>query len=123
MNRCSLWAVAAAGTALLMAACVNSDAGGPSKDDLLVEAGFVVRKADTPDRVAALKSLPPHQFVMRNSNGSVKYLYADPIDCDCIYVGGQHAYEQFHQKMAGQVQETQIRAILSSAPLPGEAGL
>ena len=34
--------------------------------------GFVQRKADTPERIAALKSLPPHQFVMRNSNGSVK---------------------------------------------------
>ncbi len=113
--------VVAIGMAFLAAACANSEA--PNNGDLLVAAGFVQRKADTPERIAALKSLPPHQFVMRNSNGSVKYMYADPVACNCIYVGGQLAYDQFHQKMAGQVSEDQIRAVLSTAPLPGESGL
>lgn len=123
MNRASLWMIAAAGMAPLVAACANSDGGTPARDDLLVEAGFAVRKTDSPERVAALKALPPHQFVMRNSNGSVKYMYADPIACDCIYVGGQRAYDQYRQKMAAQLQDAQLRAILSSAPLPGESGL
>jgi hypothetical protein len=114
------WAVA---TAFLAAACANSEAEAPNNGDLLAAAGFVQRKADTPERIAALKSLPPHQFMMRNSNGSVKYMYADPIACNCIYVGGQLAYNQYHQKMAGQVSDDQIRAILSTAPLPGESGL
>jgi hypothetical protein len=113
--------VVATGVALLATACANSEA--PTNGDLLVAAGFVQRKADTPERIAALKSLPPHQFVMRNSNGSVKYMFADPVACNCIYVGGQLAYNQYHQKMAGQVSDDQIRAILSTTPLPGESGL
>ena len=116
------WAVAT-GMALLAAACANSEAEVPNNGDLLVAAGFVQRKADTPERIAALKSLPPHQFVVRNSNGSVKYMYADPVACNCIYVGGQLAYNQFHQKMAGRISDDQIRAILSNSPLPGELGL
>ncbi|MFZ3236832.1 MAG: hypothetical protein WA417_07915 [Stellaceae bacterium] len=123
MTRSSHWAIVFSGATLLLAACATSDAEAPTKGDLLAQAGFVRRDADTPDRIAALKALPPHQFVMRNSNGSVKYMYADPNACGCIYVGGQRAYDQYRQQMAGQVQDNEIRAILSTAPLPGESGL
>ena len=119
----SFQTVIAAGIALLAAACTTSQAEAPDNEDLLAASGFVERKADTPERIAALKSLPPHRFVMRNSNGSVKYMYADPIACDCIYVGGQRAYDLYRQKMAGRVSDDQIRAILSDTPLPGESGL
>ena len=119
----SFQTVIAAGITLLAAACTTSQAEAPDNEDLLAASGFVERKADTPERIAALKSLPPHRFVMRNSNGSVKYMYADPIACDCIYVGGQRAYDLYRQKMAGRVSDDQIRAILSDTPLPGESGL
>ena len=109
--------------ALLAAACANPEAAAPTKADLLEQAGFVRRDVNTQERLAALKVLPPHQFVIRNSNGSVKYMYADPNVCDCIYVGGQRAYDQYRQMMATRVQDAQIRAILSTAPLPGESGL
>jgi hypothetical protein len=119
----SHWTIGIIGFALFVAACANSAPEAAATGDLLAEAGFVQRKANSPERIAALKSLPPHRFVIRNSNGSVKYLYADPIACDCIYVGGQRAYDQYRQKMAGQVSGDQLRAILSTAPLPGESGL
>ena len=122
MHESSHRAVATAALALLVAACASSDAA-PATGDQLAAAGFVQRKADSPERIAALNSLPAHQFVLRNSNGSVKYLYADPIACDCIYVGGQHAYNQYREKMAGVLPADQLRAILSTAPLPGEEGL
>ncbi len=123
MKGSSQWAVAIVGIALLAAACANSDEAAPTAGDQLAEAGFVRRQADSPQRIAALKSLPPHHFVLRNSNGSVKYLYADPTACACIYAGGQRAYDQYRQNMAGTVPPDQLRAILSNAPLPGEEGL
>ena len=123
MDRSPHWAVALTSVVFLAAACANSAAEAPAQGGLLAEAGFVRRNADTPERMAALKALPPHQFVMRNSNGSVKFMYADPTACECIYVGGQHAYDQYRAKMASQVSDAQIRAILSTAPLPGELGL
>ena len=123
MERCSRFAVALTGITLLVAACADSEAEAPARDSLLAEAGFVRKDADTPERMAALKALPPHQFVLRNSNGSVKYMYADPIACGCIYVGGQRAYDQYRQTMTSQLSQEQLRAILSTAPLPGESGL
>ena len=123
MNRPRQWAIAMTGTALLAAACAASQAESPAQNDLLAQAGFVRRAVDSQERLAALKVLPPHQFVVRKSSGSVKYMYADPNVCECIYVGGQRAYNQYRQMMASRVQDTQIRAILSTAPLPGEQGL
>jgi hypothetical protein len=123
MHESSHRAVAIIAIAFLAAACARSEAEAPATGNLLTAAGFVQRNADSPERIAALKSLPPHQFVIRNSYGSIKYLYADPIACDCIYVGGQRAYDQYRQKMASQHSAAQIRAILSTAPLPGESGL
>ncbi len=122
MGGSSRWPAAIIGIALLTTACVNSEEA-TATGDRLVAAGFVQRKADSPERIAALQSLPPHQFVVRSSNGSVKYLYADPIACDCIYVGGQRAYNQYRQRMAGSVPAVQLRAILSTAPLPAGSGL
>lgn len=123
MREASHRAAAMMALALLVGACANSDGAAPETGDQLTATGFVQRKADSPERVAALQSLPPHQFVLRNSNGSVKYLYADPIACDCIYVGGQRAYNLYRQRMAPSVPADQLRAILSTAPLPGESGL
>jgi hypothetical protein len=123
MDRCSRFAVALTGIIFLVAACADSEAEAPARDSLLAEAGFVRRDADTPERMAALKALPPHQFVLRNSNGSVKYMYADPTACGCIYVGGQRAYDQYRQTMTSQVSQERLRAILSTTPLPGESGL
>lgn len=123
MYRCSRLAAALTGITCLVAACADSEAEAPAKDSLLAAAGFVRRDADTPERLAALRALPPHQFVLRNSNGSVKYMYADPIACGCIYVGGQRAYDQYRQTMTSQLSQEQLRAILSTAPLPGESGL
>jgi hypothetical protein len=123
MGRSRQRMLAVTGVAVLLAACAGSQGEPPTKDNLLAQAGFVRRAADTPERLAALRALPPHQFVMRNSNGSVKYLYADPTACGCIYVGGQQAYNQYRQMMTARVSADRIRAILSITTLPGEEGL
>lgn len=113
------------GAALMAAACANTGGAISQKEDMLLSAGFVSKRADATSQVAGLKSLPPHQFVARNRNGRTRYLYADPTVCGCIYVGDQNAYDQYRQQMAARRTATddQIRAILSTAPLPGEEGL
>jgi len=66
-------------------------------EDDLAAAGFVVRPADTPARQAMLKRLPPNRFVTRSSGGSVSYVYADPVNCKCLYVGNQQAYDAYRR--------------------------
>ncbi len=109
---------------LFMTAC-GTPAANTESDNNLAEAGFVAKKANTAERMAAIRALPPHQFVMRTHNGQPRYLYADPTGCSCIFVGDQTAYDRYRQRMAAAQTATddQVRAILSSSPLPGEAGL
>ena len=111
--------------ALLAAACANTGTATSEREDMLAEAGFALKKANTPQRIATLKALPPHRFVQRGTGGGAKYFYGDPTLCGCIYVGDQNAYNQYRQQMAARQTATdaQIRAILSTAPLAGEEGL
>ena len=113
------------GSALLAAGCAATGAAVSDKEDMLADTGFVPKRANSPSRMAALKSLPPHQFVMQTVNGKARYVYADPTVCGCLYVGDQQAYDQYRQRMAARqtITDAQIRATLSSAPLPGEEGL
>src|SRR5215472_2769448 len=55
----------AAGLALAVSACASQQQLVGQKEDLLAAAGFQVRVADTPQRLAAMKRLPPNKFVTR----------------------------------------------------------
>jgi hypothetical protein len=81
-------------------ACQSQGALVTQNEDNLAAAGFVVRPANTPERIAMLKRLPPHQFVQRVNSDVVHYVYADPLVCGCLYVGTQQAYNQYklHQQ-------------------------
>jgi hypothetical protein len=123
MNKSRHRSALAMGAALAAAACANTGGAIAQKEDMLLSAGFVSKKADATAQMASLKSLPPHQFVAKNRNGRTRYLYADPTVCGCIYVGDQNAYDQYRQAARRTATDEQIRAILSTAPLPGEEGL
>lgn len=90
-------------TALAALALISVTAAGcvtasQNKDNLLAAAGFKVRLADTPAKVASLKSLPPHKFVLQQGPyGQPRFLYADPTVCGCIYYGGQSNFEAYQQ--------------------------
>lgn len=61
-------------------------------------AGFVVHRADTPDLQTRLDLLPPHQMLQRVREGTIRYVYADPDVCRCVYVGSQQAYDLFRKQ-------------------------
>src|SRR5262245_41743346 len=64
-------------------------------NNLFTAAGFVVRYADTPQKLAHLRKLPADKMVVRSRNGKSYYVYADPIICQCAYVGTPEAYRAF----------------------------
>jgi hypothetical protein len=84
-----LTALCAVTLLLGVAGCVSPQQQVAQKEDLLAAAGFQVRPADSPHRVAAMKRLPPNKFVAKVVNGNPVYLYADPLDCNCVYFGTQ----------------------------------
>ena len=77
---------------LALGACMTQQQLVSDKEDSLAAAGFVLRPANTPERQAMLNRLPPHKFVRRVKGDNVSYVYADPLVCDCLYVGSQQAY-------------------------------
>ena len=64
-------------------------------EDRLSAAGFIIKPANTPERQTMLARLPADKFVIRQNGDSIHYVYADPLVCDCLYVGTQQAYNQY----------------------------
>ena len=66
-------------------------------EDNLAAAGFTMRPPNTPELQTLLNQLPAHHVVQRVRPDKIRYVYADPDVCDCLYVGSQHAYELYKQ--------------------------
>ncbi len=86
---------------LLLAASLLVALETPSKPFLdknsfdLSSAGFRVQVANDEAGRRALQALPPHRFVMHKNGGDVRYLYAEPIHCVCIFIGSQANYQDY----------------------------
>ncbi len=102
------------GTVVLGAALTGCQSGPEvitHEENNLAAAGFVVRPANTPARQAMLQRLPANKFVTRTHHDVVHYVYADPVVCDCLYVGTQEAYGKYRlaqqqQHLADEQRET-----------------
>jgi hypothetical protein len=73
----------------------------------------------------ALHALPPHRFVVHRDGGSVRYLYAEPNHCVCIFIGSEAAYRNYRDILARPVDQpdtvapdykTQASALLYGDP-------
>jgi hypothetical protein len=69
-----------------------------SAEHALRTAGFQALSADTPAKLAQLRSLPPSTLVRRTQAGQTRYVYADPANCHCLYVGGDYEYQQLRRQ-------------------------
>ncbi len=101
-----------------LSACETPQQRVAEHEDNLAAAGFIVRPANTPERQAMLKRLPPNRFVMRTKGDVVHYVYADPLVCGCLYVGSQQAYNQYkrHQQEQNLADQQQMTAETYSDP-------
>lgn len=68
-----------------------------STEQLLAAAGFQMRPADTPERLADLNTMPPLKLVVRGKDGNVVYTFSDPEKCRCLYVGGPKEYSEYER--------------------------
>ena len=102
------------GCAFALSSCASASDLVANKEDHLAAAGFVVKPADSPQRQAMLQRLPSHHFVRRVHGDDVTYVYADPLVCDCLYVGSQAAYSRYlqdlQQRQIAREQETTAMA-------------
>jgi hypothetical protein len=61
----------------------------------LSSAGFRVQLANDPSAQKAMHALPAHRFVVHRDGGNVRYLYAEPNHCVCIFIGTQANYDNY----------------------------
>ena len=117
---------------LLLCASVLAAAEAPSKPFLeknsfyLSSAGFRVQVANDPAGQKALRTLPAHRFVVNGAGDAVRYLYAEPQHCVCIFVGTQQAYDSYRKILSQPLKptdnvpadyKTQAGVLLSGQPL------
>ncbi|MHB2166454.1 hypothetical protein [Alsobacter sp. R-9] len=87
------------------------------KENMLSAAGFQMRPADTPEKITAIRTLPPHRFVQQTNNGQPVWIYADPTICGCLYVGNQQAWQTYRQMVFQQnlANEQQMTAMMNQS--------
>ena len=101
MNRIGT-TLAALGLCVAVAACQNPQQKVAGKEDQMTAAGFKFVPANTPQRQANFKLLPPHKFSRQIRDGRLFYVYPDPTVCVCLYVGDQKAYATYRQNVFQQ---------------------
>jgi hypothetical protein len=100
-----------AATASLIAALLVLPAHAQlARDMRLEDAGFKMREANTPERLARLRTLPPQKFVRREKNGVPYYLFADPDYCKCLFIGDQNALNTFRDMPKHPLQPDNVYA-------------
>lgn len=109
-------AVLAMVTVLLGGCAAMQREEAKSMEATLSAAGFQMKPADTPERVAHLNSMRPLKIVPHLKDGRLLYVYADPKSCKCLFVGDEQAYQRYQalairekltqeQMMAAQMNE------------------
>src|SRR3981081_2800811 len=88
---------------LLLCASVLAAEEAPSRPSLekdsfyLSSAGFRVQFANDPAGQKALRALPAHRFVANGVGDGLRYSYAEPQHCVCIFVGTRQAYDNYRE--------------------------
>jgi hypothetical protein len=78
----------------------DPDVAAQQAEPMLEAAGFQRLPANTPEKMAHLKTLPPLQLRRRTVKGQVVYRFADPYYCQCLYVGDWEAYRRLKRNEA-----------------------
>ena len=95
----------AAARLLLIAAAVLAAAGcGTLREEeagrdepMLEDAGFRRVPADTPEREALLRRLPPDRVTEVERGERTFYVFPDPDGCLCLYVGSSDQHDEYQR--------------------------
>jgi hypothetical protein len=116
---------------LLLGTSVVSAAEAPSRPSLeqnsfyLSSAGFHMQVANDPAGQKAMHALPAHRFVVNGSGDALRYVYAEPQHCVCIFIGTQQDYDRYLKLLSQPLKpddvapdyKTQAGVLLSGQPL------
>lgn len=64
-------------------------------EGLLTKAGFQKYVADTPQKMAHLKTLAQQRISRHKRHGKLYFVYADAANCRCLYAGDETAFQHY----------------------------
>ena len=99
MKKSLVWLIPLVGAvtiALMLTACAALQKNEVlDVEGLLTKAGFQKQIADTPQKLAHLKTLAQHRISRHKRHGKLYFVYADAADCLCLYAGDERAFQHF----------------------------
>jgi hypothetical protein len=100
---------------IALSGCASMQAQETGRTErVLAAAGFQIKLADTPQKLASLQAMPQHQLIPYPRNGKVYYMYADVTTCQCLYAGMEKNYQDY-QRFALQEQIAEDQRMAAEA--------
>ena len=88
---------------IALAGCASMEKSkATDTEQLLAAAGFKMKLADSPEKLAHLNTLTQRKVVTHERNGKNYYVYADADYCKCLYAGNQENYQRFEKLLVKQ---------------------
>jgi hypothetical protein len=101
-------------TAVLLCGCTYlAEQKAHEIEPMLSAAGFRMKIADTPERLARIQAMRQLTLQPLQRNGKLYYAYPDARGCRCVYLGTEAAYQQYQQlalqeRIARQEQQSAV---------------
>jgi hypothetical protein len=70
---------------------------------MLKSAGFTANATTDAEKRFDVAGLPAQQIVARKVAGDTVYLYSNPYECQCVYVGGVNEYAELQRLRAERI--------------------
>lgn len=71
-------------------------------EPMLSAAGFKMKLADTPEKLAKLQAMPQFKLKPLKRHGKLYYAYTDAEGCQCTYLGDESAYQHYQSLVVQQ---------------------
>ena len=80
-------------------------------EQLLSATGFKMKLANTPEKRAHLETLTQRKLVPHERDDETYYVYSDDLECNCLYVGNEKAYQEYQKlKVKQEIADEQALA-------------
>ena len=81
---------------LALAGCASyAERYAQSNEQGLVAAGFEMRRADTPEKLAALQALTQRKILVYKRPDRLYFVWPDARFCQCLYLGNEAQYQEY----------------------------
>ena len=98
------------GLVIGLAGCASyAERYAQANEEGLRAAGFTVRPADTPEKLASLQGMTQRRILVYTRLGRPYYVWPDARFCRCFYIGSEAQYQEyarlgFEQRLARERQ-------------------